>query len=589
MAPAPAVYNVKAVRANFLDVPFTIPSTPDVNHIMTTKITNGVSQAFEKKWIPGTDPKEGKWPGLRPNAVETVDGMHITWDVAVPMRDGVKLYADVLRPEGSEDEKLPIIITYSPYGKHGPKTFDIFPNAGVPKGSVSKYAVWEGPDPFYWTKKGYAVINADCRGSWGSEGDCEILSAQQGQDGYDLVEWAAALPWSNGRVGIAGVSYLAIIQWRVAELNPPHLSCIMPWEGFSDVYRDYSHHGGIPETKFVKFMEWSARCSLGKVEDWVTMQKEHYLLDEYQETKRAKLSQISCPAYVVADWGDQGLHTRGTLLAFENISSEQKWLEVHGRKKWQYYYQPSSLRRQEAFFQKFLKNEESEIDEWPRVLLEVRDRAEEGIFRGEQEWPLQRTNAVVKYLDAASMTLVDSIPRKTSTAKYKALSDERATFTHTFDRETELTGGMRLRLWISTDVGDDMDVFAQLDKLDASGAVVPFISMSMIDDGPLALGWIRASHRELDPEKSRATRPWLCHERELPLREGEIVPVDIEIWPSSTRFAKGESLVITVAGKDIFTYDLAQCQLHEDSRNEGTHSIHTGATFDSYLVMPVVE
>lgn len=556
---------------------------------MTTHMTNGISKTFEKKWKEGVDPKEGKWPGLRNTEVEVVDGMHITWDVAAPMRDGFKVYTDILRPEGSENEKLPIIITWSPYGKHGPKTFDIFPNAGVPKGSVSKYAVWEGPDPLYWTQKGYAVINADCRGSWGSEGDCEILSAQQGQDGYDLVEWAAALAWSNGRVAIAGVSYLAIIQWRVAELNPPHLSCIMPWEGFSDVYRDYSHHGGIPETNFLKFTEWSCRCSLGKVEDWISMQQEHPFMDEYQETKRAKLSQIKCPAYIVADWGDQGLHTRGTLLAFEQISSEQKWLEIHGRKKWQYYYQPSSLRRQEAFFQKFLKNEASEVDQWPRVLMEVRDRAEEGVFREEQDWPLSRSKNVTKYLDAATKSLVDATPAKISTISHKALSDERTIFTHTFDKDTELTGAMRLRLWVSTDVGDDMDIFVQLDKLDSAGSVVPFIAMSMIDDGPLALGWIRASHREVDLEKSTVTRPWLRHERELLLREGEIVPVDIEIWPSSTRFAKSESLKITVAGKDIFTYELAQCQLHEDSRNKGNHTIYTGGTFDSYIVLPIVE
>ena len=559
------------------------------SNTMAIKLTNGSSEGFQKKWKTGTDPREGKWPGLRPDTDEHVDGMHITWDVTVPMRDDTKLYADILRPEGMENEKLPIILTWSPYGKHGPKTFDIFPNSGVPKGSVSKYAVWEGPDPLYWTKKGYAVINADCRGSWGSEGDCEILSAQQGQDGYDLVEWAAALPWSNERVAIAGVSYLAIIQWRVAELNPPHLSCIMPWEGFSDVYRDYSHHGGIPETNFMKFTEWSCRCSLGKVEDWIAMQTEHPFMDEYQETKRAKLAQIKCPAYVVADWGDQGLHTRGTLLAFETMSSNQKWLEVHGRKKWQYYYQPSSIHRQEQFFKKFLKNEASEVDQWPRVLMEVRDRAEEGKFREEQEWPLERTKPVIKYLDATTKSLVDNIPDKVAVTSYEALSDDRAVFTHKFDKDTELTGAMRLRLWVSTDQGDDMDIFTQLDKVDHSGQVVPFIAMAMLDDGPLALGWIRASHREQDTAKSNTFRPWLRHERELLLREAEIVPVDIEIWPSSTRFAKGESLKITVAGKDIFTYELAQCQLHEDSRNKGKHFIHTGATFDSYLVMPVID
>ena len=534
-------------------------------------------------------PKRGNGQDSVQNTVEHTDGMEISWDVPVPMRDGIKIYADILKPENVGDARLPIIITWSPYGKHGPKTFDIFPNSGVPKGSVSKYAVWEGPDPLYWTKKGYAIINADCRGSWGSEGDCEILSEQQGHDGYDLVEWAASLPWSNERVGIAGVSYLAIIQWRVAENNPPHLSCINPWEGFSDVYRDYSHHGGIPETNFLKFTEWSCRCSRGKVEDWVAMQKEHHLLDQYQETKRAKLAQIKVPAYIIADWGDQGLHTRGTLLGFENISSKDKWLEVHGRKKWQYYYQESSLKRQEAFYQKFLKNEGSEVDNWPRVLIEVRDRAQEGTFRAENEWPLNRTKYLKKYLDSPSKRLVDDVPVQTTTASYDSLSSDRLTFFHTFNKETELTGGMRLRLWVSTDKGYDMDIFVQLDKLDRKETILPFISMSMIDDGPLALGWIRASHRELDIEKSTVNRPWLRHGRELLLREGEVVPVEIEIWPSSTRFGEGESLKVTLAGKDIFTYELAQCQLHENSRNQGKHMVHSGGIYDSYLVMPVID
>jgi uncharacterized protein len=553
---------------------------PEPNHPATQ---------FEMEWKAATDPKEGKWPGLRPNEIEKADGMEITWDVAVTLRDGIKTYVDIFRPESS-DGPIPIILTYSPYGKHGPKTFDMFPNSGVPKGSVSKYAVWEGPDPLYWTKEGYAVINADARGSWGSEGNCEILSSGQGQDGYDIVEWAAKLPWSNGRVGLCGVSYLAIIQWRVAELNPPHLACIMPWEGFSDVYRDYGHHGGIPETNFIKFMEWSCRCGFGKIEDWVNLQHKHHLLDEYQETKRAKLSQIKVPAYVVADWGDQGLHTRGSLYGFSTIASEAKWLEVHGRKKWQYFYQESSLRRQGAFFKKFLRNRPSETDSWPRVQIEIRDRALEGTVRSENEWPIKRTRHVFKYLDAFSSKLTDVLPQSKSTLSYNSTLDgDHVHFTYTFTEETELTGSMRLRIWVSTDTSDDMDIFVQVDKLDGSYATVPFVSMSMIDNGPLALGWLRVSHRELDTELSSIDRPWLRHQRELKLRKDEVVPVDIEIWPSSTRFLPGESLKLTIQGSDIFKYELAQVQLHQDSVNSGRHFVYTGGIHDSYLVFPVVD
>ena len=553
--------------------------------IMPTQTSSNPTRPLEMRWKKGTDPREGKWPGLRQNQIEKYDGMEITWDVAVTLRDEVKLYVDIFRPEES-DGKLPIILTWSPYGKHGPKTFAIFPGSGVPEGSVSKYAVWEGPDPVYWTKKGYAIINADTRGSWGSEGNCEILGPQEGQDGYDVVEWAAALPWSNGRIGLAGVSYLAISQWRIAELNPPHLECIQPFGGFTDVYRDYSHHGGVPETNFVKFMEWSCRCSLGMVEDWVLLHKEHNLFDEYQASKRAKLSQIKVPAYVVADWGDQGLHTRGTLIGFTEMGSKEKWLEVHANKKWQYYYSDPSLRRQEAFFQKFLKDQPSEVDTWSPVTIEVRDRAYEAKRRNEMEWPLARTEFARKYLDNAFQKLVDDLPSQTSLGSYNSQTlDDGLEYVYTFAEETELTGTMRLRLWVSAE-HEDMDLFVRADKLDCKGAVVPFIAMTMIDDGPLALGWLRASHRELDIERSKANQPWLLHHRELPLRPGEVVPVDIEIIASSTRFRPQESLKIVIQGNDTFRYDRVQIQLHEDSVNRGKHFIYTGGIFDSYLTVP---
>jgi len=277
-----------------------------------------------------THPKEGKHPGFG-YRVERDSDMLIERDVAVPMRDGKKLYADVIRPEGKTG--LPVIVTYSPYGKHGLKKFLFSKAAGVPEGSVSKYAVWEGPDPAYFVKHGYAVVNADARGSWYSEGDLTVWSEQEAQDGCDLIEWAAAQPWSSGKVGMSGVSYLAIVQWRIAALNPPHLAAINPWEGWSDCYRERSYHGGIPETKMVPWAQWSSSFSLTRSEELVEVAKQHPLLDDYWKGKAADLPNIRVPAYVVADWGDQGLHTRGTIEGFRQASSQHKWLEVHGRKK----------------------------------------------------------------------------------------------------------------------------------------------------------------------------------------------------------------------------------------------------------------
>ncbi len=461
-------------------------------------------------WKDGVDLKEGKYPGFQPNTVEHVDGMEITRDVAVSMRDGVKIYVDVFRPKGSHDIlKLPTLMTWSPYGKHALKTFDMFPGSGVPKGTVSSHAVWEGCDPLYWTKRGYVVVNGDSRGSWASEGNLEILSPQTAYDGYDVIEWIATQPWSNGRIGLCGVSYLAIVQWRIAQLNPPHLACINPWEGYTDAYRDHTHCGGIPETKFTHFTDWSCQFSNNKTESWYACHQAHEMLDDYNESKRADdLSAISVPAYVVADWGDFGLHTRGALNGFTYIGSKQKWLEVHGRKKWHYYYQPSSLARQEAFYQKFLKNEFSEVDSWPPVRIEIRDGAYEGYVRDEQEWPIKRTRFAQRYLQASAGRISDELQYEHSNVTYDALSTtENAQFVYTFKEETELTGSMRLRLWVSTTESDDLDLFVQLDKLNLDGQKVSFVAFSMFDTGPLGLGWLRASHRELDLGLTRKLYP----------------------------------------------------------------------------------
>lgn len=91
-----------------------------------------------------------------------------------------------------------------------------------------------------------------------SEGQAGVLRQQDAEDYYDLIEWAAAQSWCTDRVALVGVSYLALSQWYVAALNPPHLRAIVPWEGVTDLYREFAVHGGIPETKFI-VLWWKMR------------------------------------------------------------------------------------------------------------------------------------------------------------------------------------------------------------------------------------------------------------------------------------------------------------------------------------------
>jgi predicted acyl esterase len=165
-------------------------------------------------------------------------------DVAVKLRDGITIYTDVFRPVGNKT--VPGIIAWGPYGKEiGGQWLDDVPfRSGVPLSRVSELQKFEAPDPAYWVDKGYAVLNPDARGAYYSEGNITYWGRQLAEDGYDFVEWAAAQPWSSGKLGFSGNSYLAISQWFIAAENPPHLAAIAPWEGFQDGYGEASRRGG---------------------------------------------------------------------------------------------------------------------------------------------------------------------------------------------------------------------------------------------------------------------------------------------------------------------------------------------------------
>ena len=552
-------------------------------------MSNTFNYRFREPYGP-PEQKEGKPPAYRR---EVKHGMLIEWDVPVAMRDGVKIYIDIFRPV--DERSAPILIGWGPYGKHGHTNYsENFPNCGVKPEHFSKYCAFEAPDPGYWVSHGYGIINADKRGNWHSEGDATFLSPEEALDYHDLIEWAGTQPWSNGKVGLSGVSYLTSSQWRVAETNPPHLAAINPWEGWADTYREVVRHGGIPETYFWHYLPGRWGYSTTRIEDLLLETRERPLFDEYWASKACDFSRITVPAYIVASWTDQGMHTRGTLEGFKHIASTQKWLEVHGRKKWAYYYEPASVERQRRFFDRFLKGDAAAMSGWPRVNLEVRERYYQGTMQVEQEWPLTRTRYTKVYLNAGNGTLEPDPAREECSCSYTTAAGGdptpgRVAFDNVFRERTKLIGHMKLRIWAATDAGDDMDIFVAIQKLDKQGNVIPFAFWAHFDDGPVALGWLRASHRELDREKSTEFQPVLRHRCELKLKPGEINAMEIEIWPSGTLFEAGETLRLVIQGSDICAYPKPiMCDRHEDSVNAGNPIIYTGGKYDSYLLLPVV-
>lgn len=541
-------------------------------------------------FVPARPPEQFGYPGIRERRV-TADSLVIDYDVALPMRDGTVIRADLYRPQDAQEPALPALVVWSPYGKHGPVTWEMFEGSEVEVEKLSRYTLVETPDPALWCAHGYAILTVDPRGTWGSEGDFSIQSPQERQDQYDTIEWAAAQPWSTGRVGMAGMSYFGWSQWQAASTRPPHLAAILPYDGATDAYRELAFHGGIPNDQFMR--TWQARKTMwgrGLVEDWQQAIAAHPLLDDFWKSKQPDLEQIDVPTYVVASWTDHGIHTRGSIEGFRRISSPHKYLEVHGRKKWARYYWDESVQRQIAFFDRYLKDEPNEVDDWPAVRIEVREAYYAGEWRDEHEWPLARTIYRPLYLDAATKTAGETPVAEQSTIEYDAQAlDVQATFTHTFTGDTELTGYAKLKLWVSTRGSDDADLFVAVQKLAVDGSVVNFPYFTLQDDGQTTHGWQRLSHRELDERRSTPQQPVHPHQREQRLSPGEIVAVEIELWASSTLYRAGESLRVLVKGTDIQSYPPGTFVAgHSSDRNHGTHRLHTGGRFDAHLLVPVV-
>ena len=544
---------------------------------------------FQPLMRPGTDPHSHPTkPPLPPadHDRRTERGLVIERNCRIPLRDGIELLCDLYRPENTLSN-VPILLAWGPYGKHALTNRVFWPRSGVDPEWLSDLTAFEAPDPVWWGKQGYAVAVVDPRGAWLSQGDFHHNGIQEAEDCADAIEWLGRLPWSNGRVGMTGVSYLAGIQYLVAPLRPGPLAALNPWEGFSDWYREFAYHGGILETNFLPRACDNIQWSLNRTEDTWANIVAHPLIDDYWRSKEFDLEAIRQPAYVVASWSDQGLHLRGTIEAWRRMASTEKWLEIHGQKKWAHYYRPESRQRQHAFFDHYLRDRPTALPSWPSVRIEVRERHGVAEERAERAWPPARTDYRRMALDAARGLLVDGAPA-VAEARYPADAGSVA-FDLRFDADTEITGNASLRLWVEAEGSDDIDLFVALQKIDASGEHVGFTFYAFYENGPIALGWQRASHRALDPARSRPERPVHLHTHEERLRPGECVPVEIEIWPFSVRFAAGETLRLVVAGADIYRKEdgvMLPFPMHEQTRNRGIHIIRTGGAFDSSILLP---
>ncbi len=511
-------------------------------------------------------------------------------DVSVPTRDGTALRINVYRK--ADDVARPVIVSIHPYGK------DDLPARRGKRWTFSKQyrmirqpdpvtfsAVtgWEAPDPAWWVPQGFTVVNADSRGCGHSEGTGKLLSRQEAEDTYDLVQWIAGQPWCDGNVVMLGVSYLAISQYAVAALQPPALRAICPWEGFTDTYRDLTFPGGIREFGFTRL--WARNVDRTRqTYNLAKMQESHPLRDDFWRSLAPDLSAIKVPMLVCGSFSDNNLHSRGSIRAFTHGGSTHARLYTHRGGKWATFYSEAALAEQ----LKFLRGVLDGVPDSRSVRLEVReDRDTIAAVREETEWPLARTRWRPMYLARAGVLAAEQ-PQTAGSITFETRS-RAAAFSWMVPADIELTGPMVARLWVELDGCDDANLFVGVEKW-RDGRFVGFEGSYGYGRDRVTTGWQRVALRALDPELSQPWEPVAACTEPQPVRAGEVVAVDVALGPSATLFRAGEQLRLVVGGRWLCPRNPLTGQFPAAYPNprRGHVTLHWGPRYDAQLLIPEI-
>ena len=574
-----------------------------------------------------------------------MDSMTIERDVTIPMDDGLVLRADIFRPSGTTP--TPVIMSQGVYGKgvqyrdgYAPQWEVLISTVpAVLRGSTKEFMNWETVDPEIWVPWGYACVRVDSRGAGRSPGKLDIFSPREIKDYYDAIEWAAAQPWSTGKVGLNGISYYAITQWLVASLQPPHLAAMIPWEGAADLYRDVMRHGGIFNNRFFEWWypkqiipvqhgnpntwrdPWLGDRASGPeslteaelqsnrtdpVSDILTRPLAN---NEWYRARSADWSKVTVPFLSAANWGGFGVHPRGNFEAFTHAASRQKWLDCHPGRHEEWFYLDRGMALQKRFLDHFLRGVDNGWDKEPPVLLHLRRPfSNEFEQRKETAWPLPKTKWTTIYLDA-----VDGIarhgmswhaPSKPSRLSFAALGQPLTFLSPPMSKDTEITGPLAAKIFASSST-TDIDLFVTLQAF-LDGAEIEF--QGVVDTRtPLSQGWLRASHRKLDLSQTLPYRPYHSHDELQPLEPGHVYELDVEIWPTNILLPTGSQLALQVSGKDFerllppdqpnapWAMRAAGVCLHDHAADRpkdvfgGETSIFTGGETLSHVLLPLIE
>jgi putative CocE/NonD family hydrolase len=542
-------------------------------------------------------------------------GMKTEPGITVTMRDGVKISLCVYRPDAPG--KFPVLFAASPYQYE--------------MDSVPAYPLflWRETGPVEWyVGQGYAYVHADVRGSGHSEGEFCFMGKPEQEDYLELIAWILKQPWCNGRIGGIGQSYYAMAQWLMATYNPPGLACIIPYDGLVDQYRCSNYHGGIfcsyRSVWYTSLRADNTHRPAGRKNrppmkfDLVGAITDHTLDDDFWRERSPywRIDQIKCPVMSIGHWGKMGLHLRGNVLGYEMLKAPKKLIVTGARNTFEAHHMFDQVDFHEKeclpFYDLHLKGANNAFMDASPVKIFVRGANE---WRSEEEWPPKRAVMTPYYLHKGPSGSVTSLNDGSLSAGRPAADEAPTSYTYpdwewvngvvvtgpdgrpdftkrvlTFTSaplaaDLELTGPIVLKLFASSTAIDTQFIVKLSDQNPQDEAARK--AGAQPTHTPVSKGWLKASHREKDPERSTEYRPFYTHTNPQPIVPGEIYQFDIEVLPVSYVFKKGHRIRLEIVNGDspvtdgVFSHPYHPTQM-------GTDTIHHDAVHASCIVLPVI-
>jgi predicted acyl esterase len=536
-------------------------------------------------------------------------------EVKIRVHDGTDIAVALYMPAGNGP--FPVLLAPSPYR---------YDNNSLP---ASPQFLWRETGPIeLYIERGYVYAHMDIRGCGKSGGEFRLLDRNEQKDLYEVVEWLGHQRWSSGKVGGIGQSYFCMSQWWMAIQKPPSLACICAFDGLNDPYRASVYQGGMLGDFFGSYW-WNQNRIINRHPangefpreqpyDLNLRIQEHPTYDEFWRERCAaeRLDEIEVPLYSVGVWGKVDLHTRGNIDGFRRARGPKKLKMIGPVNAFVANREFNSRELHEKlllpFYDHYLKGEATEYLQRPTIEYFVRGA---DAVRTAETWPPAGVRYVTWQLSGMKSGSVTSLndgtlSRDTATGEDKtsyaypdpgwmmgvvgfgpnnAPDPARRVLTFTtapLEADLEIAGPIKLTLYASS-TRNDMDFFVKLSEQMPQSADDRAKTLNPASYW-ITKGWLRASHRALDPQKSTAMEPYQSHADPQPIEPGKIYRFDISVEPMAHRFKKGNRVRLEIVNGDSVVTDVLWTHYYVPSKI-GTDTIYHSAEHPSALTLPVME